>query len=109
MYTPTMQENLCGKYNLYTTRKIKIQSLFLPLSTKGLLFDISSTSVPHQVPVPTRGVFFYNKKIFSTAKNDGFTYVGIFRIDLGLFGGFLQFFSSPTKVPKNFGLRFFDV
>jgi hypothetical protein len=109
MYTPTMQENLCGKYNLYTTRKIKIQSLFLLLSTKGLCHLVSLGSVRDQDLSTTRGVFFYNKKIFSTAKNDGFTYFGIFRIDLGLFGGFLQFFSSPTKVPKNFGLRFFDV
>jgi hypothetical protein len=53
--------------------------------------------------------FFYNKKIFLTAKNDRFTYVGIFRIDLGLFGVFLQFFSSPTKVPKFFDLRILDV
>lgn len=37
------------------------------------------------------------------------SYVGIFRIDLGLFGVFLQFFSSPTKVPKFFGLRILDV
>jgi len=79
MHKPTMLENLCGKYNLYTTRKIRIQSLFLLLSTKGLCHLVSVTSVPHQVPVPTRGVFFYIKKIFSTAKNDGFYFVGIFR------------------------------